>query len=327
MAKIGITMGDCAGIGPEITLKALSSGTLDTDDDYIIYGDRKVFEYVDKLFNITNRGLETYKFVDLNLIHVPLEFGVIKAEYGKAAGEYIRKAVEDALSRKIDAIVTSPIHKKSFQLGGYGQKYPGHTEMLAALTNTQDYTMMLAFKNLRVIHVAIHVSLKKAIEMITKENVYKTIKIGYETCKRLKISNIRIGVAGLNPHAGDSGLFGDEDMKEIEPAVRKACEEFDCVIEGPIPADTIFSKAYGGMYDMVIAMYHDQGHIPLKTLGFKYNHDKAEWFDMRGVNVTLGLPIIRTSVDHGTAFGKAGKGIANAESMIDAIKYANLLAQ
>ena len=162
--------------------------------------------------------------------------------------------------------------------------------------------------------------------MITQENVYKTIKLGYETCKRLKLKNIRIGVAGLNPHAGDNGLFGREDIDEISPAVDKAKMDFGCVVEGPIPSDTIFSKAYGGMYDMVIAMYHDQGHIPLKTLGFIYNHEKSEWIEVGGINVTLGLPIIRVSVDHGTAFGKAGKGTANEVSMIEAIKYAIMLA-
>ena len=327
MSKIGITMGDCAGIGPEIILKSLLSGALDSKDEYILYGDRKVFEKINEMFQIAPEGLDAYEFVDLDIIKGPLEFGVVKAEYGKAAGDYIKKAIEDALAKKIDAIVTAPINKKAFQLGGYGKKYAGHTEMLADLTKTKDYSMMLAYKNLRVIHVTIHVSLKNVIDMITQENVYKTIMLGYETCKRLKIKNIRIGVAGLNPHAGDQGLFGREDIEEISPAVERAKKELDCVMEGPIPPDTIFSKAYGGMYDMVITMYHDQGHIPLKTLGFIYDHEKSDWLSVGGVNVTLGLPIIRTAVDHGTAFGKAGKGTANSDSMIDAIQYAKLLVE
>lgn len=325
MVKIGITMGDAAGIGPEIILKALNNNTIDNKAKFIIYGDRKVFEEINKKSQITN--LDNYNFVDLNLLKVPIKFGVVKAEYGKAAGDYIKIAIKDAMAKKIDAIVTVPIHKKSFRLGGYGQKYAGHTEMLADLTDTHDYTMMLAYKNLRVLHVTIHVSLREAIDMINKENVYKTIKLGYEICKRLNIRNIRIGVAGLNPHAGDRGLFGSEDIEEIYPAIEKAKKDLDCIIEGPIPCDTIFAKAYGGMYDMVIAMYHDQGHIPIKTLGFKYNHIKSEWTRVGGVNVTLGLPIIRTSVDHGVAFGKAGKGIANPNGLIEAIEYAILLAK
>lgn len=326
MTRIGLTMGDCAGIGPEIILKALREAALRDKAEFIIYGDKKIFEEVNRTFRIISGGLDDYKFVDLNLLQTPVEFGIIRPDYGKAAGDYIKRAVEDSLEKRLDAIVTAPIHKKSFQLGGYGQRYAGHTEMLADLTKTKDYTMMLAYKNLRVLHVTIHVSLRKAIDMVTCENVYRTIKLGYQTCRRLKIENVRIGVAGLNPHGGDQGLFGSEDMQEIAPAVKKAQTELGCTIEGPIPSDTLFCKAYGGMYDMVIAMYHDQGHIPLKTLGFRYDHKKNDWFQLGGVNVTLGLPIIRTSVDHGTAFGKAGKGKANAESMIQAIRYAILLA-
>jgi 4-phospho-D-threonate 3-dehydrogenase / 4-phospho-D-erythronate 3-dehydrogenase len=326
MAKIGITMGDCAGIGPEIILKALKSEDLKTGDEFIIYGEKKIFQQVSDMLNIFPGGIDHIKFVDLNVITRPLEFGIIDPEYGRAAGDYIKQAITDALEHKVDAITTGPIHKKSFQLGGYGEKYPGHTEMLASLTNTKDYTMMLAYKNLRVIHATIHVPLKKAVEMINRECVYRAISMGYKTCARMKIKNPRIAVAGLNPHAGDSGLFGDEEINEIEPAVKQAQQELDCLIDGPISPDTVFAKAYGGMYDMVIAMYHDQGHIPMKTLGFKYNHKEGNWDEVRGVNVTLGLPFIRSAVDHGTAFGKAGKGTASAESMVDAIQYALLFA-
>lgn len=326
MVKIGITMGDCAGIGPEITLKALSNESINKDNEFVIYGDRSVYDEFNQKYQILPDGLDRYEFTDLHLINGPIEFGTIKAEYGKAAGDYIKQSIEDALDGKIDAVVTAPIHKKSFQLGGYGEKYPGHTEMFADLTKTDDYSMMLAHKNLRVMHVTTHVSLRQAIDLVKKERVYKTIKLGYETCKRLKLQNIRIGVCGLNPHAGDFGLFGDEDISEIEPAVKQAQADFDCVIDGPVPSDTIFSKALGGMYDMVIVMYHDQGHIPTKTVGFIYDHAKAGWSDVSGVNITLGLPVIRASVDHGTAFGKAGKGTACAESMLDAIHYAILLA-
>jgi len=325
--RIGITMGDCAGVGPEITLKALEAESVKRQKvKFIIYGDRKVYEDINERFNILNGSLDRYEFVDMDLVKLPIKFGTVQEPYGLAAGRYIQKAIEDALDKKIDAVVTSPIHKKAFQLGGYGKKYAGHTEMFADLSKTKSYTMMLAYKNLRVLHVSIHVSLRKAIDMVTKENVFNTIKLGYETCKRLKIKNIRIGVAGLNPHAGDHGLFGKEELEEIEPAIEKANKELKCTVEGPVPSDTLFSKALGGMYDIVISLYHDQGHIPLKTLGFKYNHDEKDWYEVGGINVTLGLPIIRTSVDHGTAFGKAGKGRANADSMVDAIHYAMLLA-
>lgn len=324
MARIGITMGDCAGIGPEIILKALKKGKFSLKDKFIIYGEYKIFNEVNHRFRIFPNGLRILKFIDLDILDGPCEYGAVKVEYGAAAGEYIKKAVEDALAGKIDAIVTAPIHKKAFELGGYGKKYPGHTEMLAALTKTKDYKMMLVYGNLRVIHVTTHVSLRQALDLIKKERVYKTIKIAHEICQRLKIKNIRIAVAGLNPHAGDFGLFGEEDARDIKPAIEQARKDFKCTIDGPLPADTVFCKAYGGMYDMVVAMYHDQGHIPIKILGFRYNHDALDW-DIRGTNVTLGLPIIRASVDHGTAFGKAGKGTANAESMIDAIRFASLL--
>ena len=326
MTRIGITMGDCAGIGPEITLKALRDESIKKNNEFIIYGDRKVYEEFNQKHQILSDGLDGYEFVDLDLISGSVEFGVIKAEYGKAAGDYIKKAIEDAIDKKIDAVVTAPIHKKSFQLGGYGEKYPGHTEMFVDMTKTEDYSMMLAYKNLRVMHVTTHVSLRNSIDLIKKDKVYKTIKLGYRTCKKLNIENVRIAVCGLNPHAGDSGLFGDEDGNEIAPAVEQAKVELGCVVDGPIPSDTVFSKAYGGMYDMVIAMYHDQGHIPMKTLGFIYNHEQLGWSEVNGINVTLGLPIIRSSVDHGTAFGKAGKGTASPDSILDAIKYAILLS-
>ena len=325
--KIGITMGDCAGVGPEIILKALVSNKIGNDHDFIIYGDYEVFKEINEKFKIFSNGIDGIDFVDLNLVKTPVEFGTIKAEYGKAAGEYIKKAIEDALDNKINAVVTAPIHKKSFQMGGFGKKYAGHTEMFADLTNTKDYTMMLAYENLRVVHVSTHVSMREAIDMVTKDNVYNKIKIAYETCKKLNIKDIKIAVAGLNPHAGDSGLFGDEEINEIMPAIEKAREDFDCAIQGPCPSDTVFSKAYGGGYDMVVTMYHDQGHIPMKTLGFKYDHQTSLWTEVKGVNVTLGLPIIRSSVDHGTAFGKAGKGTASEDSIIDAIDYAQILAK
>ena len=327
MAKIGITMGDCAGIGPEITLKALASKADWGGHEFILYGDRPVYEEIASLAGLDASVLDRVEFVDLGLVHGPVEFGSIRADYGKAAGDYIEAATLDALAGKVGAIVTAPIHKKSFQLGGWGQRFPGHTEMLANLTGTKSYSMMLAYKNLRVLHVTTHVPLSQAVKDMTVERIVETIALGHDTCRRLGIKDIRVGVAGINPHAGDEGLFGSDEQERVVPAVAQANRMLDCTVEGPIPADTIFSKALGGMYDVVIAMYHDQGHIPIKTLGFRYDHAKGEWTEVTGINVTLGLPVLRTSVDHGTAFGKAGKGTANEESMLDAVEYALLLAK
>jgi 4-hydroxythreonine-4-phosphate dehydrogenase len=252
--------------------------------------------------------------------------GEISGEAGRAAGEAIEKAVELALAGKIDAVVTNPIHKESFKLGGYGERFPGHTEMLAALTGTKSYCMMLASGNLRVCHVTTHVSLLDALtKYITTERVLEVIQLADGACKQMGIAEPTIGVAGINPHAGEHGLFGREELDVIIPALEQAAS-LGVRVEGPVPADTIFSKAKGGWYDAVVAMYHDQGHIPAKFDGFVYDRMTQRW-TMQGVNVTLGLPIIRTSVDHGTAFDQAGKGTADQHSLVEAVKFAIRLAQ
>jgi 4-hydroxythreonine-4-phosphate dehydrogenase len=225
------------------------------------------------------------------------------------------------MTDQIDAIVTNPIHKESFHLGGYGVKYPGHTEMLAALTGTKSYCMMLASGSLRICHVTTHVSLLDALtRYITPERILEVIRLADGAAKQLGISEPLIGVAAINPHGGEQGLFGDEEQRLILPAINEAAQE-GIRVEGPVPADTLFSKGKGGWYAVVVAMYHDQGHIPCKLDGFVYDHDTGKW-TMTGVNVTLGLPIIRTSVDHGTAFGKAGKGTADPLSLIQATRLA-----
>ena len=216
------------------------------------------------------------------------------------------------------------INKESLHMAGHF--YSGHTEIFAEYTNTKKYAMLLTSKSLRVIHVTTHVPLRQACEMIKKDRLLNVIKIADDAMKSIGIKKPRIAVAGLNPHASENGLFGDEEAKEIIPAVKEAQEQgFN--VEGPIPPDTVFVKAMGGQYDIVVAMYHDQGHIPLKLSGFKLNPKTGQYVSMSGVNCTLGLPIIRTSVDHGTAFGKAGEGRANEESMIDAIDIAILMAE
>jgi 4-hydroxythreonine-4-phosphate dehydrogenase len=248
-----------------------------------------------------------------------LEHGKVSAMAGKAAFEAVKKVIELAVADEVDATVTGPINKESINKAGH--HFTGHTEIYAHYTNTKDYTMMLAEGDLRVVHVTTHCSLRQACDLVKKERVLAVIKLASDAMKSFGIENPKIGVAGLNPHAGDGGLFGWEDEKEILPAVLEA-KALGINTEGPVPADTLFSKARGGWYDIVVAMYHDQGHIPLKIVGFTWNQKENKWNSVSGINVTLGLPIIRASVDHGTAFGKAGKGTANPVSLNIAIRYA-----
>jgi len=291
--RIGLTIGDQSGIGYEIINKSIP---LFPEVEFKLIG------------KIIPRELITY--------------GQISPVCGRIAGEAIKEAIDLVLKGEIDAVVTAPIHKEAFNLGGW--KYAGHTEMFADLTNTKDYAMMLVHNNLRVIHVTTHCSLRQALDLITEDRVYKTIKIAHNSCEQLGIKKPRIAVAAVNPHAGEGGTFGQEEKEILEPAIKRAREE-DVQVSDPIPADVVFSKALGGAFDCVVAMYHDQGHIPLKTVGFKWGEEG--WKRVDGVNITFGLPIIRTSPDHGVAFGKAGKGIADPTSMISAIKLAIKLVE
>jgi 4-hydroxythreonine-4-phosphate dehydrogenase len=238
---------------------------------------------------------------------------------GRASVEYIRKAAELARAGLIRAIVTGPVSKEAINKAHI--PFTGHTELLAELMDRKEYAMLLAHGPFRVSHVTTHASLRKACEMVKKGRILSVIRLTHQTIKELGIENPRIGVAGLNPHSGEDGLFGDEEKREILPAVEKAKRE-GIDAEGPVPPDTIFTKLKGKLYDAVVAMYHDQGHIPVKLLGFSLKKGGKEWSQMGGVNITMGLPVIRTSVDHGVAFGKAGKGRANPQSMVDAIKLA-----
>lgn len=333
LPKIGITLGEPAGIGSEITAKLITHENLGDICIPIIIGDAKVvqqgldligskvkFEVVKNL----NVALKPGNFYVYDLDNISLSdfsFGQISAKAGKASGEYIEAAINLALEKKIDAIATNAIHKESFVLGGYGKRFAGHTEMLAGLTGTKSYCMMLACGNLRVCHVTTHISLLDALtKYITKDRIVDVTQHAYNVCKQIGIKSPLIGIAGINPHAGEHGLFGDEEERIIVPALKRILE-LGIRAEGPSPADTLFCKAKGGWYDAVVVMYHDQGHIPVKFEGFIYDSKEKRW-TMRGVNVTLGLPIIRTSVDHGTAFGKAGKGIADYNSLLEAVKFA-----
>jgi 4-hydroxythreonine-4-phosphate dehydrogenase len=334
---IGITMGDPAGIGPEIITKALNEPAVYRQCNPVVIGERRILADAAGMSGLNLRiesitDIRTAPFrngliniIDLkNIDSQEIVYGMVNADLGRASGEYIEKAIELASQKEIDAMVTAPINKESFYLGGYGKKYMGHTEMLAALTGSSNVSMVLAHSRLRVIHVTSHVSLRKALDLITEKNILKTIHVAYEACQQLGIDKPKIAVAGLNPHCGEGGLMGDEEIKEIRPAVEQALAE-GLDVSGPVPADTVFPKGQAGVFDIVVALYHDQGHIPVKLQGFKWENDG--WSDVRGVNITFGLPIIRTSVDHGTAYGKAGKGCADENSLIDAIRYAVKIAK
>ena len=310
---IGITMGDPAGIGPEIAIKALNKVALYDRCKPLLIGDKSVLNhYLEKhpdlnlTVNVVNKPSEgkytfgTIDLVDLGIVDMQdLPIGEVSKVGGNAAFQYVKKVIELALAKEVDAIVTNPLNKEAMNAAGH--HYAGHTEIYADLTGTEKYTMMLADGILRVVHVSTHVSLREACDRATKERVLDVIRIADQACKNLGIKEPRIAVAGLNPHCGENGLFGQEEITEINPAVEAAQAE-GINAYGSLPADTVFSKANGGMYDIVVAMYHDQGHIPLKTLGFVYDQKSGAWEAVKGVNITLGLPIIRTSVDHGTAF-------------------------
>jgi 4-hydroxythreonine-4-phosphate dehydrogenase len=243
---------------------------------------------------------------------------------GYAAFQSVKKVIDLAMSGEIDATVTGPINKKSINEAGH--HFAGHTEIYAEFTGTRKYAMLLVEDNLKVIHVSTHVSLRQACDLVKKERILEVVDLLHNGLISLGETNLKIGIAGLNPHAGDSGLFGTEDDEEILPAVEEAKRRgYD--VDGPVPPDTLFAKAATGAYGGVVAMYHDQGHIPFKLSGFKWDAEKQRMDSVKGVNITMGLPIIRTSVDHGTAFEIAGKGIASPDAMVLAIESAVQLSK
>lgn len=336
---IGISMGDPAGCGPEITIKALHKQEIYNLCHPVVIGDAKIFTHMIQLLEVTGylekdeitlhviQSVEEARFQYgiIDLYHIDLinmeqyQFGVLSKMCGNAGFQCVKKLIELAMEGKIDATVTNAINKEALNLAGH--HYSGHTEIYADLTRTKDYAMMLVQDNLRVVHVSTHVSLREACGRVKKDRILKCIELAFQECRALGISHPKIAVAGLNPHAGENGLFGYEEIKEIIPAIAEA-QKKNISAEGPLPADTVFSKALGGWYDAVIAMYHDQGHIPVKTVGFIYDKENQQWEAVKGVNITLGLPIIRTSVDHGTAFDRAGHGSMNSISLENAIYYA-----
>lgn len=333
---IGISVGDPAGIGPEIIAKALFLPEIYEICRPMVVAEAEMmkeavkFSRLDlKIHAISSPKEGVYQLGVMDVLDMKnidaksIRHKVVSPDCGRASFEYVKKVIELARTKEIDATVTGPISKEAINQAGF--RYSGHTEIYADLTHTKDYAMMLVHKEFRVIHVSTHVSLREACNRVKKDRVYQVIMLGYDAVRRLGIENPKIAVAGLNPHAGESGMFGREEIEEIEPAIKQA-QRKGLMVEGPIPPDTVFSKMQGGQYDLVVVMYHDQGHIPTKLIGFQYDDKTKTWGSMSGVNITCGLPIIRVSVDHGTAFGKAGEGRANPESMIQAIQIAAQLA-
>lgn len=329
---IGITMGDPASIGPEITVKALANKEMYEKCRPIVIGDAEVMKAAVKIAGKDDIRINpvhsvgealftagTIDVYDMGLVDMDhLERGKVSVMAGEAAFRYVEKVIQMAMAGEVDGTVTNAFNKEAINLAGH--HYSGHTEVYADMTGTKKYTMMLAHENIRVVHVSTHVSLREACDRVKKDRVLEVIRIAHQACKALGIEEPKIGVAGLNPHSGENGLFGKEEIEEIIPAIEEAAKE-GIKVDGPVPPDTIFSKARGGWYDMVVAMYHDQGHIPLKLVGFVYNQEMRKWDAVAGVNITLGLPIVRASVDHGTAFDQAGQGVANELSLINAIEY------
>ncbi|WP_199614007.1 4-hydroxythreonine-4-phosphate dehydrogenase PdxA [Paenibacillus alkalitolerans] len=325
---VGITMGDAAGVGPEIIAKAFARPDIHSICSPVVIGDYASIIRAAKATSVDiairpveeveeckwkDDGGEALHVIDMKAVPADLPYGRISAEAGRAAYLFVEKAVKLALERRIDAICTAPLNKEALHMGGY--RFPGHTEILARLTGTEQYAMLLAAPRLRVIHVTTHIGIIDAIERINPERVLRVIRMSHQFLQRTGIPAPSIAVCGINPHAGEGGLFGrGEEETKIIPAVKQAVEE-GIRVYGPLPADTLFYRAVRGDFDIVVAMYHDQGHGPVKVLGLE-----------AGVNITVGLPVVRTSVDHGTAFDIAGRGIADESSMVEAIRQAALLS-
>lgn len=329
---LGVTMGDAAGVGPEIIARAAAESRIRATCRPVVIGAAAVMTEALALIGSPLRVHAVARVADCRWAEGSLEVldlgnvdmatlprGEVSAAAGRAAYECIERAVRLAQSGEIAAIVTAPVNKEA--LAAAGVRHSGHTEILAELSDTRDFAMLLMGTELKVIHVTTHVALRRVPELVTRERVLKTIRLAHRTLRDLGQPRGRIAVAGLNPHAGEDGLFGDEEQHAIVPAIEAArAEGLD--VTGPLPADTLFSRARGGEFAIVVAMYHDQGHIPVKTLGFEYDETTKTWTGLSGVNVTVGLPFLRVSVDHGTAFDRAWKGVANHASMVEALEIA-----
>ena len=333
---LAITMGDPAGIGPEIVARALSHQETYQQCRPIVTGDAAVIRKAVELLglSLTVNAVErvadarfeygTIDVYDLHCIDMStFRFGEVQAQCGNAAFVSIRKAIDLAMTGEVDGTVTAPLNKEALNLAGH--HFDGHTEIYATFTHTKKYAMLLADEFLRVIHVSTHVPLRKACDLVKRERIIEVTELISDACQQFGIEHPRIGIAGLNPHSSDNGLFGDEEALEITPAVEELQQRGFNVV-GPVPPDTLFAKAKCGQFDGCVAMYHDQGHIPFKVVGFNWNQETGKMDSVKGVNITLGLPIIRVSVDHGTAFDVAGKGIASEDALMLSIDYATRMA-
>lgn len=346
---VAITMGDPAGNGPEITVKALLHKEIYDSVRPLVVGDARVIRRAAsfvghpdvpvRICRSVSEAAFEYGTIDVlheDLLEDPSSFpvGKVSAEGGRAAFLSVRKAIELAMGKSVDATCTNALNKEALNLalqqsgGSFADghtHFDGHTEIYATYTGTKHYAMMLVHGDLRVVHVSTHCSLREACDRVRKERVGEVIRLAWDALRSIGIEKPRIAVAGLNPHSGEHGLFGREEIDEIIPAIEEAVKDgIDAV--GPVPPDSVFPEALGGWYDAVVAMYHDQGHIPVKTVGFVYDRERGEWKAVEGVNVTLGLPIIRTSVDHGTGFALAGTGRSSELSLVNAVLFAASLA-
>ncbi len=336
MVRVAITMGDPAGIGPEIILKAanrlrdrLARGEL----ALTVIGCGATYRATAQALALPDRSTSIaaeaadaappLAFIEAGPASAPIVTGVISAEAGRLAYNAIDIAVRLALAGKVSAICTAPLSKEALNLAGH--HFAGHTELLAALTGVADSVMMLAHGNMRVSHVSTHSALADVPGKLTPARLRRVVVLTEAALRALGMARRRIAVAALNPHAGEGGLFGREDIEISIPTIAALrAEGFD--VTGPVPGDTVFVKLRAGQYEAVVAMYHDQGHIPVKLLGFSVDPATGRWEALSGVNITLGLPIVRTSVDHGTAFDIAGKGIASETSLLEAVDVAMQLA-
>jgi 4-phospho-D-threonate 3-dehydrogenase / 4-phospho-D-erythronate 3-dehydrogenase len=323
--RLVITMGDPGGIGPEIIAKAtraMQDLIAARTAEFIVVGSAEIMTRTEAALGLT--GARPYRMVDVGPVALPIETGTISAAGGEWAYRAVVRAVELVQRGEADAVVTAPLSKEALHLAGH--HFEGHTELLAHLTGQRDAVMMLAHDDMRVSHVSTHCPLSEVPKRVTPQRLRRVFDVTLDAVRALGIARPRIGVAALNPHSGEGGILGKEDDAVIAPVIREYAARGEDVT-GPWPGDIVFIKLRARQFDAVVAMYHDQGHIPVKLLGFNVDPATGKWQAISGVNITLGLPVLRTSVDHGTAFDIAGKGIANADSLVDAVRYAMRLAR
>jgi 4-hydroxythreonine-4-phosphate dehydrogenase len=326
--KLAITMGDPAGIGPEICLAVCGMPVVRKAAQLTLVGTRSILERTARELRLPEdwsaaKDDEPIRVVDVGEASDAVRWGHLSPQAGRLSAQYLDRAIDMALAGEVDAIVTAPISKEAWHRAGV--RHPGHTEYLAERLGADEYAMMLVHDAWRVLHLSTHCSLRGAIALVEKERIVRMLRLFDNVLRELGIASPSIAVAGLNPHAGEGGLFGDEEITEIAPAVEQARLAGMRVV-GPISPDTVFARARTGEFDGVLAMYHDQGHVAVKTVAFEPG-PSGRWASVHGVNVTVGLPIIRTSVDHGVAFDIAGQGIARPDSLVDAVLLAAQMAR